>query len=179
MLPRMQFGNPAFPFLATRPISSAALVRSKIWMALFSATVACVPGLFIAALFFVSPSFVEAAVQGVRSVGAPKAVMILLLAGVAPILVTWKALVENYWMGLAGRPWLINTLTFGFLAVFFCGTMFGLWVTINPEVQAFLWRLLPWVVSVILIAKLVAASLVVYGLLRLKLATRQGIAWMA
>jgi hypothetical protein len=166
-----QFGNPSFPFLATRPISSAALVRSKIKMALASAIAACIPVLLVGLLFFVSPSIFDSALQGARSVGAPKAAIIGLLVVVSPVLLTWKALVESLWMGLAGRPWLINTLAFGFAGMLGCGTLLSLWVLGHPEVLTLLWSLVPWLVGLMLALKLVLAAWVIYSLVRSRLVT--------
>ena len=166
-----QLGNPSFPFLATRPISSAALVRSKLQMALASAIAACIPVLVVGALFVVSPSILDSAFQGARSVGAPKAAMIGLLLVVSPVLLTWKALVESLWIGLAGRPWIINTLAFGFAGLLGCGAMFGLWVVVRPDVQTLLWSLTPWLVGLALAFKLAFAAWVLYSLVRSQLAT--------
>jgi len=104
----LEFGRPSFPFIATRPISSSALVRSKFQMALVSALAAYVPVLLVLPLFFVWTPFLDSALQAARSVGAPKAVLILLLAAVLPVVLTWKGLVENLWMGLTGRAWLTH-----------------------------------------------------------------------
>ena len=166
-----QFGNPSFPFLATRPISSAALVRSKLQMALATAIAACIPVMVVGALFLVSPSILDSALQASQSVGAPKAAVIGLLLVVSPVLLTWKALVESLWIGLAGRPWLINTLAFGFAGLLGCGTLFGLWVLVHPEVQTLLWSLTPWLIGLVLVIKLVVAVYVVYSLVRSRLAT--------
>jgi len=173
-----QFGNPSFPFLATRPISSAALVRSKLWMALASTIATHLPVLAVAALFLVSPNIRDAALHGARSVGTPKAAMIGLLLVVGPLLLTWKGLVESLWIGLAGRPWIINTLAFGFAGLFGCGVMLALWVVVRPEVLAFLSSLAPWLVGLALALKLFVATCVVGKLLRSQLVTPQAASLM-
>src|SRR5208337_1337649 len=112
---------------ATRPISSLAVIRSKFTMALVSAVAACIPVLVVVPLFFLRPGFLESARQAARAAGEPKAAMILFMAAVLPVALTWKGLAESLWITLAGRPWLINAYAFGAAVLMFCGMLFGLW----------------------------------------------------
>jgi hypothetical protein len=166
-----QLGNASFPFVATRPLSSASLVRSKFEMALVSALAASIPVLLVVPLFFIWPSFRDSALQAARSAGTPKTAMILLLAAVFPVLLTWKGLVESLWIGLTGRAWLINTIPLAIAALIGCGILFGLWVLVHPDWQTYLWSLTPWLIGLMLIVKLIVAAWVLYSLIRLRLVT--------
>ncbi|MGA2255277.1 MAG: hypothetical protein ABSG53_11490 [Thermoguttaceae bacterium] len=166
-----QLGNASFPFLAARPISSVALVRSKFAMALVSALAACIPVLVVVPLFFLRPGFLESVRQAARAAGEPKAAMILFMAVVLPVALTWKGLAESLWITLPGRAWLINA--FGFcVSVLFCVVFpFGLWVSFHPEIQVLLWSMAPWFVGLLLTVKLVIAAWVVSALVRSRLVT--------
>jgi hypothetical protein len=164
-----QFGNTSMPFLATRPISSAALVRSKFELAVVSTLAAYLPILLLALVFFARPTFFDATMQAARSAGFPKAMTIGLLAIVLPPLLTWKGLAENLWMGLAGRDWLGIAFAFG-VGIMFAGvTAVGLWAAFHPELQPVLWSLLPWLVGSLLAAKLIVAVWVLSTLVRWRL----------
>jgi hypothetical protein len=166
-----QLGNASFPFLAARPISSVALVRSKFAMALVSALAACIPVLVVVPLFFLRPGFLESVRQVARAAGEPKAAMILFMAVFLPVALTWKGLAESLWITLPGRAWLINAFGFG-VAVLFCAVFpFGLWVSLHPEFQILLWSMAPWFAGLLLAAKLVIAAWTVSALVRSRLAT--------
>jgi hypothetical protein len=161
-----QCGHASFPFLATRPISSAALVRSKFEMALVSTLAAYLPILLLALVFFARPSYFHAALEAVRQTGVPKAMTVLLLAVALPPLLTWKGLVEGLWIGLTGRAWMGNVFAFGIAVVFGCVTLGGLWIAFHPEWYAPLLSQLPWVVGLLLTAKLILAAWVMIALVR-------------
>ena len=164
-----QHGNASFPFIATRPVSSIALVRSKFELAAVSALAAYLPVFLVASLFFLSPSFFDSVLQAARAAGTPRTTMILMAAVVFPVLLTWKGLVESLWMGLTGRPWLVNVFTFGLAILFGCGTLFGLWLAFYPAMQALLWSLMPWLIGLVLTLKMLVATWVLYRLIRLGL----------
>ncbi|MCI0358816.1 MAG: hypothetical protein L0211_10075 [Planctomycetaceae bacterium] len=164
-----QLGNASFPFVATRPVSTAALVRSKFVMALVSALAAYIPVLLVVPLFFVRPGFFDSTLQAARAAGMPKTALVLLLAVVLPVLLTWKGLAESLWMGLTGRAWLEKAFAFGFATLFGCGILFGLWVTFYPQVQALLWSLAPWLLGLLLVVKMILAIWVLSSLVRWRL----------
>ena len=152
-----QLGSASFPFVATRPVSTAALVRSKFEMALVSALAAYLPLLVILPLFFVRPGFFDSTLQAARAAGMPQTALVLLLAVVLPVLLTWKGLAESFWIALTGRAWLANAFAFGFATLFGCGILFGLWLAFHPELQARLWSLVPWLIGLLLIVKVIVA----------------------
>jgi hypothetical protein len=164
-----QCGHASFPFLATRPISSSALVRSKFEMALVSTLVAYLPILLLVLVFFARPSYFHAALEAARHVGVSKAMTVLLLVLALPPLLTWKGLVEGLWIGLTGRAWMGNVFAFAIAVIFGCVTLSGLWIAFHPEWHAWLWSLAPWLVGLLLAAKLILAVWVLIALVRWRL----------
>lgn len=162
-------GKPSFPFTATRPVSSVDMVRSKLQMAFLSALAAHIPMLFVVPLFLFWPDLFGYVLQGARSAGPLKATAILVLVVVLPVLLTWKGLVENMWLGLAGRPWLMNAVSFCLPLVIGSGISLGLACWLYPELQALVWSLLPWFIGLLLVAKLIAAAWVLSALVRAQL----------
>ena len=59
----IEYGRASFPFVATRPASTATLVRSKFEMALVSALAAYIPVLLLVPFFFLQPGFLDPALQ--------------------------------------------------------------------------------------------------------------------
>lgn len=165
-----QAGNASFPFLAIRPIGSVALVRSKFAMALASALASYVPVLLFLPLFFLRPDFIKSLIRAAHEAGPAKSAIVLISSAVLLVAFTWKGLVANLWIGLAGRGWLVNGLPVLAGVLLGVATLFGLWVWIHPEWWPFLRALVPWLVGLLLIAKLLTASWVVTGLLRSGLA---------
>ncbi|MFN0017133.1 MAG: hypothetical protein ACKVP0_02670 [Pirellulaceae bacterium] len=171
-------GNATFPFLATRPVSSPALVRGKLVMALVSTLMAYVPVLPVVPLFFIWQPIRDSAAENLQMLGPTKATAVMLHAALLPVLLTWKGLVETLWIGLTGRPWLLNSIAFGFAALFGGSALFGVWVTLHPEWQPFLWSLVPWLVGLALALKLLVAAWVLRSLVHLRLVTPQRAALM-
>lgn len=166
-------GSVPFPFLATRPVSSVVLVRSKLEMALISTLLAHVPVLLVVPFFFIWQDFRDSALQVAQVMTPPKVTVLLLLAAVLPVLLTWKGLVESLWIGLTGRPWLLNAIALGFAALFGCGILSSLWASLHPELHPFLLSLVPWLIGFLLTLKLLIAAWVLHGLLRSRLVTPQ------
>lgn len=164
-----QFGNPSFPFVATRPLSSVALVRSKFEMALFSTLAAYIPALVTVPLLFLWPRFFDSALQAAQAAGTPKAATLLLLAVVLPPLLTWKGIAESLWLGLTDRAWLNNAFAFGNAVLFGFGTLFSLWVSFNPTLQALLWQAMPWLIGLLLVVKLIIGIWIVSALVHSRL----------
>jgi hypothetical protein len=167
----VQLGSASFPFVATRPVSSVALVRSKFSMALVSTLLAYIPVLLILPIPFFWPNFSDSLLQAARAVGAPKAATILVLVVVLSLLMTWKGIAEGLWMGLIGRPWLQNAFAFGFATLVGGGTLFAVWVAFYPAVQALVLSLVPWLVGCLLALKSIIAVWVVAALVRSRLAS--------
>jgi hypothetical protein len=165
----VQLGSPSFPFIATRPVSSSFLVRSKFAMALVSTLLAYIPVLLILPVPLLWPNFSDSVLQAARVVGAPKAATILILTVVLPLLITWKGMTESMWLGLTGRAWLGNVFAVGMGTLIGGGTLVAVWIAFYPAVQALLLSLVPWLVGSLLALKLILAMWVAARLVHLRL----------
>jgi hypothetical protein len=98
------------PFIATRPMTSMAVIVTKMKMAAWSAVAAWVVLLAFVCLWLISPAK-EADVQAplglllVRHLTAKLGLIILLALG-ALIAFTWKCQMDSLWVDLIGNKWL-------------------------------------------------------------------------
>ena len=174
----VQLGQATFPFLATRPIATTALVRSKLLMAIVSALLAYMPVLIVGLLFLLRPGFVAAAREAVAQAGPSSSLTVALAAIVLPILLTWKGLVESLWLGLTGREW-IGNLAAGIIATLIgCGAFWAVVLIIQPGLRAYLLSLAPWLIGALLALKALAAAGVIVALARARMATWTALALM-
>ena len=101
------------PFLATRPLTSAALIAAKLRVSVLSTlitwaiVIAVVP--LALSLSDTWPLLNERARDLRDLIGLPRAVVIAVLAELALVATTWKRLVTSLYIGLSGRPWIVRT----------------------------------------------------------------------
>lgn len=164
-----QLGVAAFPFIATRPISSPELIRRKLESAFFSTVLCYLPLVILFPLLFLRAGFFETLLASAREAGALQSVLVLVLGPVLLLAITWKGLVQNQWIGLAGRKWLTDLCGVTLALLVGIGIIGGLWVWVNPDLQLRLWGLAPWFVGGLLVTKLSVALGVVSALLRTRL----------
>jgi hypothetical protein len=100
--------------------------------------------------------------------GRLAAIILLALGGL--LLVTWRLLVDNLWVGLTGRPWLARASLAACGAIFLMALILGTRVRDEPELRDRLWDALPWVAGGAACLKLLAAAAVGRALLRRGLA---------
>lgn len=156
------------PFIATRPLSSAALIGAKLKMTVWSTVVAwllVVAAVPIALRLSGTWDMVAAfARHCVADFGAPRALVLLLLVIGAFVLATWRMLVQTLYVGLAGRVWLTRTwLSLTLLALCLVGPAMELVFT-NRRLLAWLWDAARWLIPLAALLKL-AAGLRVTALL--------------
>ena len=172
------------PFLATRPVGSAALVAAKLkvaalitlaaWalpavalpVALLRADVrADVAELWAALLHFYPPGKAAAAVA--------------LTVFILPAL-TWTGLVGSLHVTLTGRPWVNMTAVAAGLVLLAGQAGAGYWAYLHPEAHAALGRLAWWLAPAAVALKLLLAGGAVRVLLRRRLVTPRALAgWLA
>jgi hypothetical protein len=152
----------ATPFLATRPLTSAALIAAKLNMTVRSTLAAwllvvlAVP--LALALSGTWPVVIARASRVIETVGAPRAVVLLLLGISGLVAVTWKQLVQGLYLGLSGRAWAVKGsvfLTLSFL--FFLGPIVQ-WISDDSDVQWALWDALPLILALAVCVKMSAAA---------------------
>lgn len=150
------------PFLATRPLTSAALTAAKLKMAIGSTLAAwllvlvAIPlGLTLSGTW---PVVIERARQGIETVGTLRAIVIALL-GVSGLLAsTWKQLVQNLCIGLTGRAWVIKASVFLSLSVLTLLGPIAQWIDDNRDVRAWLWDAFLFLPAVGVGCKMAAAA---------------------
>ena len=161
------------PFIATRPLSDAALIAAKlkatIWSTLAAWTLLLVALAFTLSLSDTWPMLIEPARSLSEVIGTPRvvAVVLLLLSGL--IVATWKQLVQSLYIGLSGREWLIRANAFLLLAFLVAAGPIADWIIDNSEVQGALWDAIPLILAILVGVKMSAASLVAIRLYRSRL----------
>jgi hypothetical protein len=149
------------PFLATRPLTSAALLRSKLaaafhstlhtWLLLLAALPVAL------ALSGSGPVVVEGGRHLVDSLGTLRALVLglLLLGGL--MVATWKQRVHSLYAGLGG-PGLARARVFGTLALLTLAVLFLLPWLRRGDALSVLWNALPWLLAGLATVKMAAAA---------------------
>jgi hypothetical protein len=161
------------PFIATRPLSDAALISAKLKATIWStlATWALLLAALTLALILshIGSMLIERARHLSEAVGTPRVVVILLLVLSGLIVSTWKQLVQSLYIGLSGREWLIRANAFLLLAFLVAIGPLADWIIENSDVQAQLWDALPLILAILVGVKMSLASLVAVRLYRSRL----------
>jgi hypothetical protein len=150
------------PFLATRPMTSVALIAAKLKATIGSTLLAWLLVLVAIPSALVwsgtASAVIERVSRGVETIGTPRVVVLLLLGWLGLMASTWKQLVQSLYIGLSGREWLIKSsvlLVLSFLVVIW---PIGRWIHDDPQVQAALLNALPWILAVLVCVKVSAAA---------------------
>lgn len=155
------------PFLATRPLTSSALVKSKFQMCAVSAVCTwLLAALCAAVLILVRSGMAHSLSEAVTTMGLWRAAAIILAVAGGSLLLTWLQMVSSLWLGLTGREWVVNVFTFGFIALLGTGAVAGVWVFLHPEWQPWALAASPWIEGALVAAKIAIAALVVAELVR-------------
>ena len=161
------------PFIATRPLTSAALIAAKLKMTIWSTLAAWLLVLVAIPLALTLsgtwPVVIEQVSRGIALVGTPRAIVIVLLGFSGLLASTWKQLVQSLYIGLTGREWVIKSSVFlalSFLAII--GPIAQL-IHDNRDVQAAIWDALPWILAALVCVKMSAAAWIATRLYRSRL----------
>jgi hypothetical protein len=155
------------PFIATRPLTNAELIAAKLKIAIRSTIVAWVL-VFLAIPIALELSGTSAVVldrwrRFSDVVGAPRAVVALLLVLSGCIASTWKQLVQSLYIGLTGRASLIQGSVFLVLGFFFLFGPFAEWIIGGGRLGE-LWSALPLILTILVSLKMIAAVWVIVRL---------------
>lgn len=149
-------------FLSTRPMSSAALIASKLKVTLVSTLAAWVLVLIAVPVGFRLAGAWPLVAGGARRlaevIGTPRAVALALLVLAALIASTWKQLVQSLYVGMSGREWLVKGSAFVALLVAAIALPLADWIVHNRAAFAALWGALPWILPLLAGVKLIAAA---------------------
>jgi hypothetical protein len=150
------------PFIGTRPLSSAALIAAKLEMAIWSTLAAWLPVLVAVPLALkwsgTWPMVAARAIRTVELFGAPRAIVLLLLALLALMAATWKQLVQGLYVSLTGRAWLIRSSAFLALTFLVVIGPVAEWIHDDKAVQAALWSAVPSILAVLVSLKMLTAA---------------------
>jgi hypothetical protein len=145
--------------MATRPLTSAALVAAKLKMAMWSTLAAWVLVLIAVPLALelsdASPLVVDRARRVIEGLGMPRAVAVAVLAASALVASTFKQLVQSLYIGLSGREWLVRSSLFLGLSFLVAIGPLVLWI---GDHVAVVWNAIPWILAVLAGLKLAAAA---------------------
>jgi len=180
-LARASQGNPGAygvsPFLATRPLTSAALVGAKLRVALLTTLAAwLLVGAAIPLALSLSetwPVVIDHARRTRDIIGTPRTVALALLLLGMLIAATWKRLALSMYVGLSGRPWLVKTHLGVNLAILAIVLPLFDWVAGNRDVLLALWNAAPWIAGVLAGLKVAAAGWVTARLDEARLVDRR------
>jgi len=170
------------PFMATRPLSTAALIAASlnatIWstMAAWALVLAAVPLALL--LSDTSPLVIERVRQFRDTVGAPRAVVGAVLVGAGLIVWTWKRLIQGLYIGLTGREGLIKGSVFLTLSLLCAAGPVIYWIG-NRAVLLALWDWLVWILVVLVGLKMSAVAWVATRLYDDRLLTDRTLVWSA
>jgi polyhydroxybutyrate depolymerase len=157
---------------ATRPLTSAALVAAQLEVALWSTlsawllVVIAIP----LALTFTStwPVVIERTLQWIETEGTLRAAAIVLLVSLGLFGLTWRQLVQNLYLGLSGREWVVKSSV---LFILSCLAVFGPivgWI-LALYVMVLATNALPWIAAALIGFKLSAAAAIATRLRRQRL----------
>ena len=150
------------PFIATRPLTSAALIAAKLKMAIWS-TLAAWLLVFVAIPLALEWSgtwsvLMERAQRMNDAIGTPRAVAFVLLILAGFIVSTWKQLVQSLHIGLTGREWLIKGSVLLTLTLLLLVGPIVEWIIDSRSVQRALWDALPLILAGLVGLKMSAAT---------------------
>ncbi len=161
------------PFLATRPMTSAALVAAKLRVNIASTVITWLLVLAAVPLALTWsntwPMVIDEA-RGLRDhIGLPRAVALGLLMLLALIGMTWKRLVTSLYIGLSGRPWLVRTNMGATFVLLVAAIPFVQWTLENRWALVRVIDAVPAVAVVLVVLKISAAAWIVSRLDRARL----------
>ena len=161
------------PFLATRPMTSAALIAAKLRVSIASTIITWL--LVLAAVPLALswsntwPMVIDDA-RGLRDhIGLPRAVAVGLLVLLALIVMTWKRLVTSLYIGLSGRRWIVRTNMGATFVLLVAAIPFVQWALENRWVLVRVIDAVPAVAVVLVAIKMSAAGWIVTRLDRARL----------
>lgn len=156
------------PFMATRPLTSPALVAAKLHMATWSTLASwllVVLSIPLALVLSDTAPVVTEWTEGVAHIiGATRAIAAALLLLVGLVVTTWSQLVQNLYIGLTGREWLIKSSVLLNLVLVVVAVPLAQWVLKSGEARAAIWDGWPAVVAILVGIKMTAAGWIVMRL---------------
>jgi hypothetical protein len=150
------------PFIATRPLTSAALIGAKLKMTMWS-TLATWLLVLVAIPLALNlsgtwPVVMERTARLRDVVGTPRTVVFVFLLLAGFVTATWKQLVQSLYVGLTGRDWVIKANAVALLLFLVLIGPIVVWILEHKTVQAALWTRTPLILAVLMCVKMSAAA---------------------
>jgi hypothetical protein len=167
-----EYGLP--PFLATRPLTSAALIAAKLRVCIVSTVITWVLVIAVVPLALSLSNTWPVVIERARDlrdlIGLPRAIAVTVLAVLALVATTWKRLVTSLYVGLSGRPWLVRTHIGVTLALLVAAIPLIQWI--GSDTRSIVVRILdavPVAAAILVALKISAAAWIVIRLDRSRL----------
>jgi len=150
------------PFLATRPLTSAALIAPKLKVAIGSTLITWLLVLLAIPLGLTLAGTTSVVIERVQEIakvmGMPRAVALALLVLTGLMASTWKQLAQSLYVGLYGREWVVKSSVFLTLSLLVVIIPTLQWIHDSRVALAALLSALPWMVAVAVGLKMSVAA---------------------
>ena len=150
------------PFLATRPLTSAALIAPRLKVAIGSTLATWLLVLIATTLGLAlsgTSSVVVTRVHEIAKVmGMPRAIVLGLLLALGLMASTWKQLAQNLYIGLSGREWVVKSSVFLTLSLLVVVIPTLQWIHDSRVGLAGLLTALPWILAALVCLKMCVAA---------------------
>ena len=157
------------PFIAARPLTDAQLLAAKLKMTIRSTLVAWTVVLVATPVAVcwsgTWPTLRDWARNVAATIGAPRAIVLLVVIVAVMVLSTWRQLVQSLYFGLTGNDRLIKGSVFVSLLLASILGPLAIWI-VDSERVGVIWSAMPLVLSALVCAKMLAAGWVVARLVR-------------
>jgi hypothetical protein len=165
-------------FILARPISSLSILRGKLQAAAIQTAVIWILFLGYISLLLTRPGFPQSIAEVASSVSLWKAIGYSIFALALLLLLTWKNMIANMWVSLTGRKWVEIATSYAFVVLVLVAVGVALWLVFHPELHQPALAAVPWLIGLLLITKLTAATFVMRRLIQARLTSPAGAALM-
>jgi hypothetical protein len=165
---RSLFGLPAFT--ATRPMSNSAFVVAKLLVAALSAALAWVMVVALTLGWLVFTGGIRDLSRmwelGVEYLGVARTAACCMLFALGPILLLWRMLIGNLWVGLTGRAWVGQVLAVLFVPILLVAIYEWTSWKEDPARYDRIIGAVPWITTVAVVVKFGVGWWALRGLVR-------------
>lgn len=157
-----QDGSGLPPFLATRPLSTVALVAARLRIAALSTLAAWLLVLVALPATLVLSGTWPVVVRWSRElagvIGMPRTIAVTLIAVALLVAATWRQLVQGLYIGLSGRVWPVRLAASVTMAVLIAAEPIVTWIRESSAARVALWNAIPWALAALVLTKTLIAS---------------------
>jgi hypothetical protein len=166
-------GKAITAFLATRPMSCGGLIWAKMKAAAIGAAIVWAMTLAaVVLMILLTGSWAELAGQWnllTKDLSAVEKAGVLTVGVVLLLIGTWKPMIANMFLGLAGRSWVWTVGVFVISGAFVAIIPLACWVSTHPEYHDDLLAAVPWALGMAAVLKLLLGAWLVHVVMRRRL----------